>query len=711
MKSVDAGTRVDDAHRLLDIVQALAHELHPQATHARPLSLGDSLDRDYGLDSLARVELIARIERAFSVRLPEGVFAEIETPRDLLPHLDPTVAAQIPVQQMSEFVSVPAEHPGELVTTLIDALEWHSARHPDRVHIMLYGEHEVAIPLTYAHLRNRATEVAMGLIAHGVEPGEAIAIMLPTGADFFAAFYGALYARAVPVPVYPPARASQLEEHLRRIAGILTNANAKVLMTIAYAKPLARLLQILGTRIRLTATVGEIALPGTDLAVPALVASDTAFLQYTSGSTGHPKGVVLSHANLLANLRAMAAATRASSKDVFVSWLPLYHDMGLIGACLGAMLYAFPLVLMSPFAFLGRPLRWLSMIQRHRATITAGPNFAYELCVNKIDDAALQGLDLSSLRLAFNGAEAVSPSTVERFCARFAPYGLARTAMTPVYGLAECSVGLTFPPLERGPVIDSVERTSMLHYGSARPARPDDASPLRALELIWGGWTIVLVALVAPAAWLLVILLPSVVSRRHAARIAARLFFALCGAPLHVSGRENLPHQGPLVLVANHASYLDSLVLTAALPARIAFVAKRELAVAFPLGIALKRIGTLFVERDDLTQSVVDAAQLEQHVRSGGWLMVFPEGTFHREAGLLAFHMGAFVTAAQTATPVVPIAIHGTRSILPSGAGLPHRGQIALSIGVAFTPTGPDWGAALQLRDQTRVWLAAALTE
>ncbi|CAN0469264.1 unnamed protein product, partial [Phaeothamnion confervicola] len=199
-------------------------------------------------------------------------------------------------------------------------------------------------------------------------------------------------------------------------------------------------------------------------------ADTTAFLQYTSGSTGDPKGVVLSHANLLANIRADGQGLAVTPQDVFVSWLPLYHDMGLIGAWLGSLYHGVPLVLMSPLSFLARPQRWLWAIHRHRGTLSAAPNFAYELCVSRIADQDLEGLDLSSWRLALNGAEAISAQTMDAFCTRYARHGFRREAMLPVYGLAECTVGLAFTPLARGARIDLIDRKLLAREGRAASA-------------------------------------------------------------------------------------------------------------------------------------------------------------------------------------------------------------------------------------------------
>ena len=354
--------------------------------------------------------------------------------------------------------------------------------HPTKLHVQLYGEGDTTEDITYFDLKQGALAIAAGLAAHRLEPDQTVAIMLPTGKDYLFTFFGILIVGGIPVPIYPPARLSQIEDHLRRHAGILANSQARLLITIPEAKPLSLLLRARADDLRAVVTPADLAAHAAAAQPIARTASDLAFLQYTSGSTGNPKGVSLTHANLLANVRAMGTALRVGAEDVFVSWLPLYHDMGLIGAWLGTLYYGLPLALMSPLAFLAQPSRWLWAIHRHRATLSAAPNFAYDLCARKLQDQELEGLDLSSWRVAFNGAEPVSADTVDAFASRFAAYGLPREAIMPVYGLAESAVGLTFPPLNRGALIDVIKREPLMHTGNAVPAETGDSSALRVVS-------------------------------------------------------------------------------------------------------------------------------------------------------------------------------------------------------------------------------------
>jgi len=478
------GPGIADSRRtegtVLGVARQFLAELHGGVPRNRPLTLDSVLERDLGLDSLSRVELGVRVERALGASLPEQALVSAVTLRDLLAalqHAPGTRATALPASVPMSWAE-PAQAAPVDAATLVDALDWHVRVHPERVQIVFLGE-SGEVRITYGDLQREADAVAAGLQGQGLEPGRTVAIMLPTGPEYFHTYFGILRAGGIPVPIYPPARLSQIEEHVRRHAGILSNAEASILVTVPEARSVARLLEARVAGLRLVVTVPELSAGARERQPVRLGRDDIAFLQYTSGSTGDPKGVVLTHANLLANIRAIGESVDLRPDDVVVSWLPLYHDMGLISTWLASLYFAIPFVVMSPLDFLARPGRWLKTIQNYRGTISAAPNFAYELCVKRIDDAQIEGVDLRTWRLAANGAEPVMPETMRRFTERFARYGFRAEAMTPVYGLAECTVGLLCPPLGRGPRIDRVRRQPFSLAGRAEPAAAGDDSALR----------------------------------------------------------------------------------------------------------------------------------------------------------------------------------------------------------------------------------------
>ena len=925
----------DVSQRVLEIVDNLARELRSGQPSASRAQLDFSFERDLGFDSLERAELLLRVENTFGVRLPPRTLATAETPRDVARAVQ---AGSTLSRRVSAVAAVPAVEPAaaipEHAATLIDVLRWHAQSHPERTHLTLLVETEEGAreeAITYRALHDAAVRVADGLSASGLEPGQSVAIMLPTSPEFFAAFLGILLAGGVPVPIYPPARRSQLEEHLHRQAGILGNCLATTLMTVPEARMVARLLRASTPSLRHIVSVAE--LSATSGPKPTVRSEpgprDTALLQYTSGSTGNPKGVILTHANLLANIRSMGRAAAVTPGDIFVSWLPLYHDMGLIGAWLSSLYFAIPLIVMPPTDFLARPERWLWAIHRYRATLSGAPNFAYEMCATRLDESRLAGLDLSSWRVAFNGSEPVSPTTIARFAQRFATYGFEPRAQTPVYGLAESAVGLAFPPLQRGPLIDRIDRIRLGESGVAVPAVSDDirallvvscgqplpghefravdaagrelperqegriqfrgpsatsgyfrnpeatcslfdgdwldtgdvgyvaagelyvtgrakdviirggqhihpqeaeaaigniagirkgcvvvfgvadreagtekvvvlaetreADPSRqealrkvvvgqaasllgapaddvvlapphtvlktssgklrraacrdlyergvgkarqqglvpqTIRLLWtgfGGWlrrslTRVGEVLFAGYAWTLfaaiglvavgaVAVLPRLGWRRHAAAVLARAFVAASRVPLQVTGVVSFPPKGPIVVVVNHASYVDAIVLMTVLPERCNFVAKRELASNALMGLLLGRMGTRLVERFDVEAGVAAAHELAALAEHGASFVYFAEGTFTREPGLRPFHMGAFIASASVGAPLVPVAIRGTRSVLRDGQWFPKRALIQIIVGTPLLPEGHDWAAAVRLRDRARASILAGCGE
>jgi 1-acyl-sn-glycerol-3-phosphate acyltransferase len=914
----DAGSR---ENALIAAVREFVDELHPQRAAILDVSASSRLERDLGIDSLARTELFLRIERLFHVRLPGAVIGEAETVSDLLVALERVQTVAAPLAEAVAKPVLPNVPAATDARTLVEVLEWHAAQHPDRLHLTILDDDATTLAtMTYRELAEAARDAAQGMMDHDVGPGDRVALMLPTGRDFFVAFFAILYAGAVPVPIYPPARLSLIEEHLRRQARILRNAGARLLITVEEGRRVAALLKAQVESLTGVETVSALSTgAGTADRIPLPHEASTALIQYTSGSTGDPKGVVLSHANLLANIRALGHALQASSADILVSWLPLYHDMGLIGAWLGCLYFAAPFYVMSPLSFLVRPESWLWAIHRFRATLSAAPNFAFEQCLNKIDDASLHDLDLSSLRMVANGAEPISVPTLRRFIERFGRYGFRPTAMAPVYGLAENSVAVSLPPLGRAPIIDRVDRESLSGKGVAAPAGIDNRHPLeivscgqplpghevrivdelglelgerregrlelrgpsatsgyfrnetktrellhdgwldsgdraymasgevyltgrikdiiiragrhiypqeieeavgeisgirpagvavfgvtdrasgtervvilaetresdpaaraalrvraqqvandiagvppdevvlaplqtvprtssgkirrsaakeiyesgrigmpqRALwrqivhlwlagirpqvvrlvtigrEMLYAGWWWLVVGVAATAAWILVMLLATTDQRWRAVRRIARTALATMGIPVAVTGLDRLP-RGNVVLVFNHLSYADALLLAAILPGEPAYVAKRELAGQIFAGPFLRRLGAVFVDRYDVSSSLADADSATVAAQHGRNIVFFPEGTFTRRAGLSEFYLGAFKVAAEAGIPIVPGILRGTRSMLRSDQWFPRWTPLSVEITDAIVPSGVDFASMLRLRDAAR---------
>ena len=693
----------------------------------------------------------------------------------------------------------------------------------------------------------------------------------------------------------------------------------RILITFEEAEGLSKILKsfipslIKVTTVKALQITDKSLLPSVSLAT-----NDAAFIQYTSGSTGNPKGVLLTHANLLANIRAYGEAIQIKPNDVVVSWLPLYHDMGLIGTWLGSFYYGVPVVIMSPLAFLARPERWLWAIHYHRATLSAGPNFAYELCVRKIDDAALESLDLSSWRLAFNGAETVYPKTLKSFSDRFSRYGFNPKVFFPVYGLAESTVALTLPPLGRGPRIDKIAREPFAKQSRAIPYAADVKhtmefvgcgeplpgheiriideegnilperyvgslqfrgpssmqgyyhNPKATAKIYHEGWwdsgdlayiaddevfitgrkkdiiikagrniypsevedianhisgvrrgcivafgvrdaergteQFVIVAetqeqrdrrrkkivttiiekvtaqlglppdhviLIPPRTipktssgklrrsstlqmyaegrlekrswptWLqmarlfftgkykdlqqglqkifkfvysgyvyslsLITIIPVWLSMfvlsRHYAGIACRYWARgilwLIGCPCVVKGVKQEASL-PLIYVANHSSFIDSVVLMAVLPSECVFVGKKELLSTPIIGTFMRKLAYISVDRTDLMQSLSDTQSIQNRIREGRSIVIFPEGTFTYASGLRPFKLGAFKVAVETSTPICPVALKGTRQVLRSGSNLFRPGIIQVYISAPITPESQEWSEVIRLRDRAR---------
>ncbi len=930
---------VADQARVLEVVRELIAELG-QGSAVRSAHPASHLDRDLGLGSLERVELLVRLEKTFGARLDEEVLAGAETVQDLITALSsangapavPTVPAESP--ERAPGISFRGQAEGIAHAETFQEVLRHRARvDGSRTHLIFYEDGGESLSLTFGELHEGAERVAADFAQRGIGRGDSVALMLPTSRDFFLAFAGTLLAGATPVPIYPPFRASRIAEYAERQSAILSNAGARLLVTFREAASVAKLLKPLVPS--LEGVVTAEALAQSRAAAPLGLqlhsrADDLALLQYTSGSTGNPKGVMLTHANLLANIRSIGEALGMRNDDVGVSWLPLYHDMGLIGAWLMPLYFGLPVVVLSPLTFLSRPARWLHAFHLYGGTIGAAPNFAYELAAAKISDDEIQGLDLSAWRAALNGAEPVLPATLDRFAARFASSGFRREALTAVYGLAEASLAVAIPPVGRGPRIDRLERAALEQTGRAVPAPPDPsaedpnvisfvsvgppiprqevrivnehgedleervegqlwfrgpsttqgyyrnaaataalfpqgaaagwinsgdrayradgefyitgrvkdiiihaghnlypheiedavarvpgvrkgcvvafgaADPIagterlvivaesrerkldgraklaqaitaqvtetlglppnvvevvppnaipktssgklrrdatkklflsgelassappvwlqiarlaaassvrrirsglrRTAEVAYGYYAIAMFAVCVLPAWLFVLISPW---RKRSARVttaALRVYLYFVGWRVRVAGREHLRKNAPCMLVANHTSYADIVVLMAALGTDYHFVAKSEVMSMPFFGTFLRKLGHFAFRRQDPRARLQQAKKIEDALRRGESVFVFPEGTFTAQSGVRPFHLGAFKAATAAQRTILPIALAGTRRVFRDGAWLPRPGRITITICPAIAPPGTteDWQQIVRVRDSAR---------
>jgi fatty-acyl-CoA synthase len=328
--------------------------------------------------------------------------------------------------------------------------------------------------VTYAALLDAALRGAGALEAAGLEAGDRVALVIPEVGAFIEAYFAILAAGLVPVPLVPPAQAGDVSTFGRQSRQLVAAGRAAAIVTTIEVAPL---LAPAGLDQALRVVTTEALAAGRPLAAPAIVtASDPALLQFTSGSTAAPKGVVLTHANLITNVAAIAGpqGIDVGPDDVGVSWLPLYHDMGLIGMLLTAVCSGNDAVIMSPVLFLKRPTAWLEAISTHRGTVSFAPNFAYELCLRRVKSSQIDALDLSTWRVAGCGAEPIRPDTLHAFADRFASAGFKASSFVPSYGLAEHSLAVTMA--RDGVIVDRVNAARLHRESVAVPAQNGTAA-------------------------------------------------------------------------------------------------------------------------------------------------------------------------------------------------------------------------------------------
>ncbi|MBK9260737.1 MAG: fatty acyl-AMP ligase [Polyangiaceae bacterium] len=329
---------------------------------------------------------------------------------------------------------------------------------------------------SYADVERESGRFAGAMQALGLRKGDRIALILPDNADFVFAFLGAVRAGIVPVPIYPPTGLGKLAGYLDNTLHIVAKSGARILLTNKEVKLLLGTIQAKAPELEQVVAVEDVRVSHERLRPVDVSLDDVCFLQFTSGSTARPKGVTLTHANLAANVRSIMQLGLAvtDTVDSGVSWLPLYHDMGLIGFVIAPIYHKNAVTFLPPLLFLKRPARWLEAVSQYRGTISFGPNFAYALCVKRIKDAEMKGLDLSSWRVAGCGAEPIRAENLRAFAQKFAPVGFDEKAFASCYGLAEATLAVSFS-IGQGVVTDVVDGERLWSEGRAEPAKEDSA--------------------------------------------------------------------------------------------------------------------------------------------------------------------------------------------------------------------------------------------
>jgi acyl-CoA synthetase (AMP-forming)/AMP-acid ligase II len=325
----------------------------------------------------------------------------------------------------------------------------------------------------YRDVLASAQAAAASLQKWGIQPGDRVALILPTCKGFLDAFLGCQLAGAVPAALYPPIRLGKLDEYFTRTRQMLSKIGARLLITDARVRkllgPVTSGVECLESAIDVNDLTGEDA----HWRLPEVQPDDPAFLQFSSGSTREPKAVIMTHRSLIANLEMMASAFRAipgaDPENGGVCWLPLYHDMGLVGCMLSGLYYPGTVTYISPEDFIVQPSIWLKTISRYKAIVSPAPHFAYRLCYSKVRDQELEGVDLSSWRLALNGAEPIEIEGMRLFQERFSKWGFKQQAMTPVYGLAEAGLAVTFSDLGAPPLVTEFDRELLATRNEAAP--------------------------------------------------------------------------------------------------------------------------------------------------------------------------------------------------------------------------------------------------
>jgi 1-acyl-sn-glycerol-3-phosphate acyltransferase len=701
-------TRQEIENRLIEMTQQFLYET---GLGNRKVNLDNSLQLHLGLSSLARLELFLEIEKHFDIQFSDQMLGEINTLRDISNMIDDGTS-----QKKEILYSKPKneEHKinVEKAQTLVELLLLYAEQELNRKHIYFQDEHYNEVIITYGELLEHAMIVAQSLLDKKIQPGDHVVMMLPNHLSFFYTFFGILLVNCIPIPMEPLLRQEIYRPFVQQKLPILQKANPSLLVTFYEIKPFNRLVRDLIPGLKEIVTANALLSNQAEGLSLQSNENDIALIHYATNTFGEIKEIVLTHKNILSSIRSYGKKFQLTHHDIAVSWAPLYRNPGLIEMWLECFYYGIPLILMSPYAFLDRPERWLWAIHYSNATISGGDQFAYELCIKKITPAQIEGLNLSSWRLVLNMGE-VSQNIWEQFDKKFSAYGFKQKSAFWAFTFLESPIETEkmlqlkyLAPQAYDLLEEKAKKKSCFFRGYSEAIFKNLIHYAGKLaKFIYTAYVALIFLIILPPAYLCAWIMTDKAYAKFL-HYWARLLFILMFCPIKIDNKDELYKNQKVIFVANHTSYMDTLLFMAILPPETKIVAKQELATAPIISTVIRKLGHILVERMDFPEGVRKSVEKIENALEDNSVLIFPEGTFSYAPALRPFKLGAFKIACEKNIPIISIATQGVRRLLRDMHYLMRPVFIKVFISHPILPLGKEYQDFIQLRKESREFIA-----